>query len=135
MIPERDDVKTRLAPLCARPEVRLIVLFGSVARGQATAGSDVDLGIIAAGGVDALVPEVIRLLGTDRVHVVDLARATPLLAMAAARHGIPLHQNPPGSFASFVSLALRRFEDTRKFRRLREESLRRYARGVREKGP
>lgn len=131
MIPQRDDVKTRLAPLSARPEVRLIVLFGSVARGQSTAGSDVDLGVIAEGGAQALLPEVMRLLGTDRVDVVDLRRATPLLAMSVARHGMALHEDRRGAFASFVSLALRRFEDTRKLRRLREQALWRYARRVR----
>jgi predicted nucleotidyltransferase len=134
MVPNRDEVRSRLAPLFQRPDVRLVVLFGSVAKGREREGSDVDLGLIADGGIEPLIPEVIRLLHTDRVDVVDLRRASPLLAFSAARHGIPLHQGTRGAFASFASLSLRRYEDTRKLRKLREESLRRYARDVEARG-
>jgi hypothetical protein len=56
--------------------------------------------------------------------VIDLRRAPPLLAMAIAREGRPLHEAAPGEFAEFVSLSLRRYNDTAKLRRLREEGLR-----------
>jgi len=119
-----DEIRRRLAPLFDRPEVRLVVLFGSRAAGRGRPESDVDLGVIATGNVSELAVEAIRLLGTDRVDWVDLARATPLLAMAVAKGGRSLYEREPGAFASFVSLALRRYNDTAKLRKAREDGLR-----------
>lgn len=120
------EVRKRLAPLFARPDLRLAVLFGSVAAGRPRAASDIDIGLIADCSVEELRPEVIRLLQTDRVDIVNLARASPLLAMAVARHGRALFERQGGVFASFVSLALRRYNDTAKLRRLREQGLQKF---------
>lgn len=119
-----DEIGRRLAPLFSRPGLRLVVLFGSRAQGHARASSDVDLGVLCEGDSDALLLDVIRLLGTDRVDVVDLRRASPLLAMSAARHGRPLHEGEPAAFASFASLSLRRYNDAARFYRGRERAIR-----------
>jgi len=118
-----EEIQRRLRPLFGRPGLRLVLLFGSRASGRARPSSDVDLGILGGGDPAALTVEAIRLLGTDRVDVVDLARASPLLAMAAARTGRPLHEGEAGAFAGFVSLAVRRYHDTAKLRRAREAGL------------
>jgi predicted nucleotidyltransferase len=103
---------------------RLIVLFGSAARG--VTAEDVDLGVL----VDAVVDTVdatnrfIRALGLQAVDVADLRRADPLLLMLVARDGIPLYERSPGEFARFASLAARRFADTRKFRDAERHELR-----------
>ena len=96
---------------------RLIVLFGSMARG-AGAPEDIDLGVLSAGPLDlvALTHAFTRRLDTQAVDLVDLGRADPLLLMLAARDGIPVYEGAPGEFARFVSLAARRYADTRKFR-------------------
>lgn len=123
---EVGEITARLAPLLEGPEVELLMLFGSQATGRATAASDVDLAVLAAPGTDleALRLAAIRRLGTDRVDLVDLRRAPPLLAMAVARTGRCLHQKTGVELARFTSLALRRYADTAKLRRAREQGLR-----------
>jgi hypothetical protein len=65
----------------------------------------------------------IEALGTQHVDIVDLRRATPLVAMVAAREGRVLYEARRGEFARFASLAARRYADTGKFRRLEHEDL------------
>ena len=129
---DEQDIRRRLEPLFARSDVDLVVLFGSRARGSAVPSSDVDLGVMARGDIEDLRIEAIRLLETDWVDVVDLSRADPLLAMSVARYGRPIHERKPGAFASFASLALRRYNDTAKFRELEARRLREWlsARGL-----
>jgi predicted nucleotidyltransferase len=94
----------QLAALGARhPALRLLVLFGSRARGDAREQSDWDLGYLAGPGMDAdaLLLDVVNALGTDRVDLVDLARAGGQIRFRAARDGRPLHEAPPGTFAAF----------------------------------
>lgn len=117
------EIEKRLAPLFARPEVNLVLLFGSYATGRARPASDIDLAILAEGEFEAINEEVIRGLGTDRADVVDLRYASPLLAMVVARQGRRLYERARGAFAAFASLALRRYNDTAKLRRLREKGI------------
>lgn len=60
--------------------------------------------------------ELERLLG-GRVDLVDLTHAPPLLQMEIARHGVVLFDATGSEHPSFVSLAVRRSEDTRKRRK------------------
>lgn len=96
---------------------RLVVLFGSAARNQGHP-RDLDIAVLCAGAPDlvALTNSLTRALGYQAVDLVDLGRADPLLAMHVARDGIALHEDPPGSFARFASLAMRRYADTQKLR-------------------
>jgi hypothetical protein len=52
--------------------------------------------------------------------------------MSVARYGRPLYEARPSAFASFASLALRRYEDTAKFREFEARRLREWlaARGL-----
>lgn len=113
--------------------LRLVLLFGSAARrSRSSAGmepADYDLGVLPEGDVEdvdlvELTNRFIRALGEQAVDLVDLRRADPVLALAAARHGTLLHEDPPGTFARFHSLAHRRFADTRKFRSAEREEIR-----------
>lgn len=85
------------------PAVRLIVLHGSRARGDAFEGSDWDLGYLADTGVDhlGLLGEFVAFLGTDDVDLVELDRASSLLRFGAAADGRCLYQRP-GEHQSFV---------------------------------
>ena len=80
---------TALARVCAgHAGVRLVALFGSVAREAARADSDV-------GG----------LLGREP-HVVDLQTASDWLRFQVARDGVLVYEALPGAWAEFKARAM-----------------------------
>lgn len=85
------------------PNLRLLLLFGSRARGDAQEGSDWDLGYLAREGFDpdALLLDLVNALGTDRIDLVDLARAGAQVRFRAAGDGRVLHEAEPGLFGKF----------------------------------
>lgn len=119
-------VARRLADLPeAMPDIQLLVLFGSAVKGQARPRSDVDLGVRCNGpaDLDALYLATAPRLGTDRLDLIDLRRAGPLLAFEVARTGRLLYERHPGAFREFQSLASRRYCDTEKLRRARRRAI------------
>ena len=104
--------------------VRLIILFGSAARGEARV-ADLDIGVLGRERVDLveLTNQLIRTLHEQHVDVCDLGRADPLLMALVARDGVPLYEATPGEFARFASLAVRRYADTRKFREVERREI------------
>ena len=107
------------------PDLRLLVLFGSAAKGQAGAKSDLDLAVLCEGpaDLDALYLALAPRLRTDRLDLVDLRRAGPILAFEVARSGRPLFQKSPGLFRQFQSLASRRYADTKKLREAQRRAI------------
>jgi predicted nucleotidyltransferase len=69
--------------------LEMLVLFGSRARGDATVRSDWDFGYIASSQFDpaALLGDLVLVLGTDDVDLVDLSSTGGLLRYSAARDG------------------------------------------------
>jgi predicted nucleotidyltransferase len=119
-------VRRRLADLPdVLPDLRLLVLFGSVARDRSRPESDVDLAVQCDGpaDLDALYSEITPRLGIDRLDLIDIRRAGPLLGMAVARAGRLLFERDPGAFREFQSLASRRYCDTDKLRRARRRAI------------
>lgn len=90
------DVATRTAPVFASgPKLRLAVLFGSVARGEARPGSDVDIAVLPANPGFTIDDELRLQVGLERallrtVDVVRLDRAPTMLAYRIARDGVPI---------------------------------------------
>jgi predicted nucleotidyltransferase len=122
------EIREKLSPLFCDDSLRLVVLFGSAATGKTHGRSDVDLAFLYSRPVDilALTNDVIRLLRTDDVDVVDLGRASPLLKFAAVSGGTPLFEHRAGEFIQFYTLAFRMFVDTEKLRDARAASVRRF---------
>lgn len=91
------------------PQLRLLVLHGSRARGDAHEGSDWDFGYLALPGLDELTlrAALSEALATDAVDVIDLDRAGGVLRYAVARDGKPLLEQPPGEFERFSLAAVR----------------------------
>ena len=123
--PSIDRIRLAAERLGAEIGARLIVLFGSAAR-RRTAPADLDIGILTKRRLDtvAATNHLIQALGVQAIDVADLGRADPLLLALAARDGIPVYEAAPGAFATFASLAARRFADTRKFRDAERRELR-----------
>jgi predicted nucleotidyltransferase len=125
---EVDALRSALLPLWQTGRFRLMVLFGSTARGAESPGSDLDLAFLpkdAKDGIDEIhvTSEVVRLTHRNEVDVVDLGRADPLFAMEVARSGVLLHCEDPSDFTEFRSLAFRRYVDTEKLRRAQRRAL------------
>ena len=76
----------------------LLLLFGSRSRGQAHDRSDWDLGYLGTGqvGVDRLLADLVTVLGTDRVDLVDLSRGSGVLRYRAACDGQVIFERTPG---------------------------------------
>ena len=120
-----DALRTVLA---TRPLVRLALLFGSHARGQATARSDVDLAVLAR-GVDRLELAAALSLAVDReVDVIDLNEATIPMREELVRDAVVLHEGVPGAGALWRSRALAELEiDGPWYARMRDAMLVRVA--------
>ena len=124
-LPSIDDLREIAARLGQESGYRLLVLFGSAARGAA-APEDLDVAVLGDAATDtvALTNELIRRTGTQQIDIADLRHADPLLMMLVARDGVPLYEREPGEFSRFASLAVRRYADTRKFREMEAREVR-----------
>lgn len=131
---EFDTLKQQLAALSEDPTIELIVLFGSSVKGGQHKESDVDLAILGGRPLDlvSLTSRVMSLLHANRVDVLDLRRAAPLLMMEVVRSGRLLYERCAGQYVSFCSLAHRRYVDTAKLRTAQRQTIKNFlhARGV-----
>jgi len=105
----RDDVDVEgidldaIAAIADSFPISVAVLYGSVARGEATARSDVDVGVVFEDGLasgartDArlgLIERLMAELGTDAVDVVPLDRAPAGLVEDVLSDGIVVYGSP-----------------------------------------
>lgn len=113
-----------LVPLFGTDEgIVLAFLFGSHARGHAGPLSDVDLGILLAPSVSRdqyldyqlkYIDEVSRLLHDDRVDLIILNTASPLLAHEAIR-GRLLFERSPEARVDYIVGVQRKYLDLKPF--------------------
>jgi predicted nucleotidyltransferase len=114
-----DDLRGALTKaLERRPEVLEAYLFGSQARGQAQPHSDVDVAVYVAPVPEApfgyeaqLATDLMSDLGKNRVDVVVLNRAPPLLYHRVLRDGVRLLSRDPKATTGREGRALSRYCD------------------------
>ncbi len=84
-----DALETLRALAADTRDLRLLVVFGSRARGDARPGSDWDLAYLAGPGFDpgVLLVGATEAFGADRIDLVDLTRAGGQLRYRIARDG------------------------------------------------
>jgi uncharacterized protein len=116
----QDVVSALTQALSGRTEILEAYLFGSQARGTARPDSDVDVAVyvdpatdINAGfGLDtAIAADLMTALGCNRVDVVLLNRADPVLHHRVLQDGIRLLARDPLATARRESYALSRYFD------------------------
>ena len=105
----------------------LIIAFGSQVKGRATITSDFDFGVLKERFLSlserAYLSGYISkklAINEDKIDLVDLSTASPLLKFEVARNG----QLIDGDHADFIRFKVRAFKeyvDTAKFRRMREK--------------
>lgn len=114
----------QLIPLFEREEVQLAYLFGSLSQSQQ--GQDVDLAILTRNGpASRLRAAIIEGLDTERLDLVDLRNASPVLRFEILRTGQLLYAADEGSRERFEFATLRLYRDTAPLRRQQCEYLRR----------
>lgn len=114
----------------ARPYIDAVFLYGSVARGEAAGGSDLDLGVLltheaSLHGVDVtrLISDLMSVFGREDIDVAILNNASALLVHRVARDGHVLYATSNRVVAEFHIRAIQQYEDTRPLRKLRAERL------------
>lgn len=110
--------------------VRLLVMFGSRARGTARPDSDLDVGVLLGtetpGLMDRSRGEIEDSIESNAdVDLVFLGEADPLLMFEVATTGRPLFEDAPGAFEEFRVLAVKRYYDTAWIRTIEADALRR----------
>jgi predicted nucleotidyltransferase len=85
------------------PGLDMLMLFGSRARGDSSDQSDWDFGFFGHAEMDvaALLAAIVTAVGTERVDLVDLDRASGLLRYRAARDGRIVFEAAPGATDRF----------------------------------
>jgi predicted nucleotidyltransferase len=91
---------------------RLLVIFGSIARGRPMPWSDVDIGVSGGEFWEGLRvgARIGAALGREP-HVVDLDTASEALRFRVAREGILLWEVAPGTWARFQAESALRYFD------------------------
>ena len=117
-----------------RPEILTAYLFGARGRGAAEESSDYDIGILIDDDALAgegpygyraeLTAELVSAAGTDRIDLVVLNGAPPLLAHRAVRDGIVIVCTDTAARIEFEVRTLKRYIDTAPLRRIRSDYLR-----------
>jgi predicted nucleotidyltransferase len=133
-VPALDErAVARLTSALDRPEVVAAFLIGSQARGSAGPLSDVDVAILHTPGLTARERLDLRLslaasagaaLGTERIDIVLLNGAPPLLRHRALRDGIRLLDHDPKKRIDFEVRTLNDYVDTEPLRQLVARRLR-----------
>ena len=114
--------KNALEKLCEKHKLKLLILHGSYAKGQATGDSDIDVGILTKKKADmnaysAILRDFSGIFG-DKFDPAFLNNAEPMICYHAALTGKPLYENLKGAFADFRIQSVARYMDTKKFREL-----------------
>ena len=122
--PDIEQALERLRPLFEREGVLLAYLFGSLSKG--CMAQDVDLAILVQDApAFRLRRAIAECLGTERLDLVDLRHASPVLRFEIVRTGRPLYVADEETQERFELATLHLYRDTAPLRRRQREYLRR----------
>ena len=99
-----DDLRQAVA---SNPSVRLLVLFGSRARGSSRPTSDADVGIsLTDPSVRSVVEAALSRAAGRSIDIVDLETSPPQLRFEIARDGMALLERDPHAWPDFRARAM-----------------------------
>jgi len=116
----------------------LLILFGSQVNNMASDKSDVDIAVwfdkkgkIEEDIEEAVFSDFINLLKRDRIDLIILNYADPLLQFEVASKGMMLYEKRKGEFNRFQVFAMKRNDDGKKFYTLNKVYLENFLKGKR----
>ncbi len=96
--------------LAELPDTQAIYVFGSRARDDARADSDVDLAVLSTSPIDAIARFDLQERIAARLHcatdLVDLRAASTVMRVQVLEHGIVLYERDAGQRQAFEATAL-----------------------------
>jgi predicted nucleotidyltransferase len=106
----------------SRSDVDLVVMFGSTARGDDEAGSDLDLAVRGSADRFALAADLALALGRE-VDVVPLDTDDIVLTLEIVRDGQLVFEREPSSYAWYRANALTTLETDLPWLRLQQDAM------------
>jgi uncharacterized protein len=142
-----DDIKAKLPDLLEQvPYLKLLVLFGSRARGDHSPASDWDFALLfdedlrqqyePGGGWNRyrswMILQNLLDLGDEELDWIDLKDASEHLAHAIARDGIVVYEQTPGIFEEFCQTHLKSPEELKQISLTTKARIRQKLKALRE---
>ena len=111
-----DKQTEKIEELAGKYRLSMLVAFGSLARGDATASSDADVAY-ASDRPLALMEEAamaveLSALFKKEVDLVNIKTASPMLARNIFKDGVPAYERERGLFADYLARSMRIYEET-----------------------
>ena len=132
------DLADKITPLAEQlPNLQMLILFGSRARGEHRPDSDWDLAIsydeanrqthikeISNDYLTSLsILSELFEINRDLIDLIELDRCSPLMKYQVARDGKLIYEKNTGDFLKFRVRAWKEYADTAKFRKIQKDSI------------
>ena len=120
-----DSQKKDIESIAVKYGLRLLVLFGSQARGEANKKSDVDIAYSSYKNMDIAKENLMSLdlysvFGTSKLDLVNLSNASPLLLKRITNEGIALYEAEMSFFNNLYLYAMNIYRESKILRDLRQ---------------
>lgn len=124
--------KERIKEIAETHKFKLVLLFGSRARGRTHQQSDVDIGFLSdrSTGLSEIARvefEMSQQLHIPRLELVSLGGMSSLFLREVITDGHVLYESSAGEYTAFISYVFKRFVEERPLRTLRRQSLRAFS--------
>src|SRR3989344_922746 len=119
-----EKVKDAISSLVKRYELDMLILFGSQATGKTHTERDFDIAYYSSKKIDfdqesRLNADLTGILKNDKVSLVNLKMASPLLFKEIMSKGVVLYSQNSSMFSQLYTLALRMYEEAKPLFELR----------------
>ncbi len=123
-----DSIKPEVAKLAEKYCLSLVLLFGSQATGHVHKESDVDVAYMSDAKKsfddEAMINyELTEIFRNDRVDLVNIKNASPLLLMHTVKKAVILYERTPHLYNSLFAHALKTYEEAKPLFDLRRHYL------------